>query len=313
MMWMTWRQHRGAAWVGATVLLAITSGLTFLGLAIRSNVRRSGLSACLRTGSDCSTAIAHLYREYHWLPPAAASLIVLPVLAGMFWGAPLVAREIETGTHRLVWAQSVSRLRWISAKLMLMLAITATATLGLGLLAVWSFQPLIPVLGGRFQGNWFDIQGIVPAAYVIFALALGACIGAVLRRTIPAMATTMVVYAALRISMHNIRQHLLSPNVKTISTFIGDKPIGLGAGDWILSQTPTGMPTSGPPTSGPPATIFHYIPAGRFWTLQVLEAGVFLIVAAALVAVCITVVVRSRQSRQPKHSQLARAQLHRVA
>jgi hypothetical protein len=313
MTWMTWRQHRGAAAVGATVLLAITTGLTFLGISVRSNVRRFGLSACLQTGSDCSTAIAHLYRQYHWLPPAAASLIVLPVLAGMFWGAPLIAREIETGTHRVVWAQSVSRLRWISTKLILILGVTATATLGISLLAVWSFQPLIPVLGNQFQGNWFDVQGIVPVAYIVFALALGACIGAIWRRTIPAMATTMIVYAALRIPMHNIRQHLLTPNVKIISTFIGDKPIGLGAGDWILSQTPTGLPTSGPPTNGPPATIFHYIPAGRFWTLQALEAGIFLLAATVLVAVCISFVVRSPQSRRQKQLQLAGVQLNRVA
>jgi hypothetical protein len=44
-------------------------------------------------------------------------LLVLPMLAGMFWGAPLVAREVEHGTHRLVWTQGVSRLRWATTKI----------------------------------------------------------------------------------------------------------------------------------------------------------------------------------------------------
>ena len=87
----------------------------------------------------------------------------------MFWVAPLIARELETGTYRLVWTQSVSRLRWISTKLALVLGATAPPPLARSLLAVWAFQPLIPVLGNRFRGGWFDVQGIVPASYMLFA------------------------------------------------------------------------------------------------------------------------------------------------
>jgi hypothetical protein len=291
MTWMTWRQHRAAAAIGAVILAAIAAALVWLGVTARSNVRHFGLTSCLRSGTDCTTAIAHLQRQYHWLPPVAASLFALPLLAGMFWGAPLVAREIETGTCRLVWTQSVSRLRWTSTKLALVLGATATATVALGLLAVWAFQPLIPVLGNRFRGGWFDVQGIVPAAYMLFALALGACMGAVWRKTIPAMATTIVGFAAVRIPIHNVRRHLISPNIQT--TAAASRPRG-GPGDWILSQTPAGTPTSGPPTRGAPATIYRYIPAGRFWSLQSIEAAIFLVFTVALVAVCLTVVVRSR-------------------
>jgi hypothetical protein len=310
MTWMTWRQHRSAAAIGAVILAAIAAALIWLGVSARSNVRHYGLTSCLRNKTDCATAIAHLQRQYHWLPPVAASLFALPLLAGMFWGAPLIAREIETGTYRLVWTQSVSRLRWISTKLALVLGATATATIALSLLTVWAFQPLIPVLGNRFRGGWFDVQGIVPAAYMLFALALGSCMGAVWRKTIPAMATTIVGFAAARIPIHNLRRHLISPSIKTIAAGIGGNtivnraagqtatnapwPAGLGPGDWILSQTPTGAPTSGPPTKGPPASFYHYIPAGRFWTLQSIEAAIFLALTAALIAVCIAVVVRAR-------------------
>ena len=294
MMWMTWRQHRSAAAVGSAVVLAVVAALVVLGITARSNVDQVGLASCLHNGSDCSAPLTSLSRRYHWLPPAAASLFALPLLAGMFWGAPLIAKEIETGTYRLVWTQSVSRVRWISTKLALILATTATAILGVSLLAVWAFRPLIPVLGNRFRGGWFDVQGIVPAAYMLFAMALGTFTGAVWRRTVPAMATTMVGFAAARIPVHTLRRNLLSPTEKTVSTFIDNKPSGIAPGDWILGQTSAGVSTSGPPTNGPPATVFRYIPAGRFWTLQTVEASIYLTITAILVAACITVVVRSR-------------------
>ena len=176
---------------------------------------------------------------------------------------------------------------------------TAAATLALSLLAVWAFQPLIPVLGNRFRGGWFDVQGIIPAAYMLFALALGICMGAVWRKTIPAMATTIVGYAAARIPIHILRRQLLTPSIKAVvgptgNTIVHGAASGLGPGDWILSQTPIGAPTSGPPTNGPPPGIYHYIPAGRFWTLQGIEAAIFIVLTAALIAICLAVVVRSR-------------------
>ncbi len=332
MTWMTWRQHRAAAAVGAVVLATIAAALVWLGVTARSKVRHYGLTSCLRNGTDCTTAIAHLQRQYHWLPPVAASLFALPLLAGMFWGAPLIAREIETGTYRLVWTQSVSRLRWISTKLALVLGATATATVALSLLAVWAFQPLIPVLGNRFRGGWFDVQGIVPAAYMLFALALGSCMGAVWRKTIPAMATTIVGFAAVRIPVHALRRYLITPLTHTVtfplSTAVrnavtGASEIlpqaGLSPNDWIL-QTVTRGPSvdeaihtycpnlpRGAGIGSQPVTaclakvaglnqqlVIHYQPAQRFWTLQAVEAAIFLVLTAALVAVCITVVVRGR-------------------
>jgi hypothetical protein len=296
MTWMTWRQHRGAAAVAAALLAALAAGLLWLGITARAKVKNTGLTACLRTQSDCSNAFEHLQRQYHWLPPVAASLFALPLLAGMFWGAPLIAREFETGTYRLVWTQGISRRRWIVTTLTLVLGVAAISTLALSMLAVWAFQPVVPVLGNRFRGGWFDVQGVVPVAYMLFALALGTCLSAVWRRTLPAMATTMVGYAVARIPIHVLRRELLSPSIKSAPGSVATRPwpSGFGPGDWILSQTPTGAPTSGRPTNGPPAAVYRYIPAGRFWTLQGIESAIFLVLAAALVVVCIRVVVHTR-------------------
>ena len=281
MTWMTWRQHRAAATIGAVILAAIAAALVWLGVTARSKVRHYGLTACLHNGTDSRPRSRTCNGNTTGSRPSPRACSRSRCLAGMFWGAPLIAREIETGTYRLVWTQSISRLRWISTKLALVLGVTAAATLAVSMLAVWAFQPLIPVLGNRFRGGWFDVQGIVPAAYMLFALALGACMGAIWRKTIPAMATTIVGFAAVRIPVHNLRRHLISPNTKTIGVTIGNAiargtagqratttqspwPAGLGPGDWVLGQTPTGMPTSGPPTKGPPASD---LPLHPRWTV----------------------------------------------
>ncbi|MGH8919429.1 MAG: hypothetical protein ACRD0H_14060, partial [Actinomycetes bacterium] len=259
MIWLTWRQHRGEGLAGAALLLALAAGLVLLGASARSNVDHLGLSACLASGSDCSPALGRLHSDYHWLPPAAACLIGLPLLAGMFWGAPLVAREIEGGTHRFVWTQTVTRRRWISSEMALILGVAAVAAVGLGLLAAWAFQPLIPVFGNRFAGDWFDVQGVLPAAYTVFALALGALLGAMLRRTLLAMAVTLVAFGLIRLVVHDLRKSLLAAQVKTVNVPLGtmlqnelrgQDPLtgyGLGPGDWALKTTlldPSGHPTT---------------------------------------------------------------------
>jgi len=45
-----------------------------------------------------------------------AQALATPALLGIFWGAPLIARELETGTCRLAWNQSVTRTRWLTVK-----------------------------------------------------------------------------------------------------------------------------------------------------------------------------------------------------
>jgi hypothetical protein len=51
-----------------------------------------------------------------------AATMGIPLLFGVFWGAPLLAREFEDGTHNLAWTQGVTRRRWLSRNLMWALA-----------------------------------------------------------------------------------------------------------------------------------------------------------------------------------------------
>ena len=137
---------------------------------------------------------------------------VAPALLGLFWGAPLVARELETGTYRLAWTQSVTRTRWLATKL----AVTGLATAALaGLLSLavtWWYAPLDKVGTNRFDGSVFGERGITPIGYALFAFAVGALLGLLIRRTLPAMAATLVAFIAVRLVFSQlIRPHLLTP------------------------------------------------------------------------------------------------------
>ena len=145
-------------------------------------------------------------------------MLIVPVLIGMFWGAPLVARELETGTFRLAWTQSVSRMRWLLVKLGLVgLASAAVAGL-LSLMVTWWYSPIDKVSQNRFSSAAFGVHGFVPAGYALFAFALGATTGLLFRRTLPAMATTLVGFIVARFAVaYWIRPHFMTPVTKSFA------------------------------------------------------------------------------------------------
>jgi ABC-type transport system involved in multi-copper enzyme maturation permease subunit len=182
-----------------------------------------------------------LHRDFHAIPSLTFALVTVPVLAGMFWAAPLVSREYDAGTHRLAWTQSVSPLRWIGTKISLIFAVTALGALGLGAIATWALSPLAPAFGGRYNSTWYAVTGVVPVAYMVFALGVGVASSAWLRRTIPAMAVTLVIIAAGLIPVHWARLHFAPTITKTYSI-----PLT------VLLQHPEGVPQEMfPSTLGP--------------------------------------------------------------
>src|SRR5262249_18816744 len=139
----------------------------------------------------------------------------VPALVGIFWGAPLLTRELETGTFRMVWTQTVTRRRWILTKLALIGLITAAITAVLTWSVTWWFRP-IDLLSSN-PWDLFDSRDLVPAAYSVFAFSLGALIGAMVRRTLPAMALTLAAFIAARVVVLLwVRPHLMTPVHKTM-------------------------------------------------------------------------------------------------
>src|SRR5213080_2500666 len=214
MTWLIWRQHRQQALFGIATLALAALLLLLTGLHMHSVFRSSGLAHCLatRSHSDCGDLEAAFEGRFSTLRQLVPFFMVLPALLGIFWGSPLIAREVEDGTHLFVWTQGVTRLRWLTSKLAALLALTLPLTVAYALLISWWLGPLDRSTGDRFQPPIFDQQGLVPVAYAVFALALGIAAGAVLKRTMPAMAATLVGFVGLRLIIAGIvRKHFVVP------------------------------------------------------------------------------------------------------
>ena len=326
MIWVTWRQHR-------TQALAILIGLGAIGVFTlitgpRIAAAFRDLHACLVVpGQDCSLLHDSFERRFSGLQFVIPLFMVIPLLLGVFLGPPLIAREVEQGTHRLAWTQSVTRSRWAQTKIGLLAAFTlAAAALFAWIVTTWS-SPLVAVSDDRFGFGVFDLRGFVPIAYALFALALGTAAGALIRKTLPAMAATLGVFVAVRVVVELLLRPRYLP-AKTISyAFLQESP-RFGVGDWILSSRvldPTGRFIS--PDGGitvNPSDLAHacpglpsspsfvpgkdevgrclthlgvkivdtYQPGSRYWLFQGIESAIFLALAAGLVVLALWVIRR---------------------
>jgi hypothetical protein len=251
MIWLTWRQFRAAATMMAAALAALAAILALTGPGLAHDYS-TGIAACTQSG--CSDFVQRFFRDHQGpFLGVTAVVLVLPALIGLFWGAPLITRELEGGTHRLVWNQSITRTRWLAVKLALT-GLAAMTAAGLGSLAVtWWSSPIDKTATNfaKMGPLLFDARGIVPIAYAAFAFALGVTVGMLVRRTLPAMAITLAVFVALQFAMPLlVRPHLLPPTRSTIQITtatlddfsmgpdrrirVSAKPADTGA--WVLSS-----------------------------------------------------------------------------
>lgn len=215
------------AWLQCrTQTLLVAGGLALLAaVAAVTGVHLSHLYTDLvrhcETGCDLAESrfLSHDNALQIALPLVARAF---PALVGVFWGAPLVARELEAGTHRLAWTQSVGRTRWVLTKLAVVGLATAGVSVLLTLTVTWWFRAVDAVGTNRYAV--FDERGVVVVGYALFAFALGAFVGAVLRRTVPAMATTLAAFVVARVAtLLWVRPHLLAPVHKTVSLLNGGR------------------------------------------------------------------------------------------
>src|SRR5512132_3458 len=214
MIWLTWRQFRGAAAMLFAALAALAAILALTGPGLADDYA-TGIAACTTQSGGCSDFVSNFFQDHLYAHIAVTAVVlVLPALIGLFWGAPLLTRELEAGTHRLVWNQSITRTRWLAVKLALT-GLAAMTAAGLGSLVVtWWSSPVdktaanVPKMGPVV----FAARGIVPIAYAAFACALGVTVGMLVRRTLPTMAITLAVFVAVQFAMPlPVRPHLLPP------------------------------------------------------------------------------------------------------
>ncbi|GLW73448.1 transporter [Kitasatospora phosalacinea] len=226
--WLAWRQSRTAArTLGATVLLAV------LVLLVGHFVFRSTLGAI-----DPDSALLRIGLLAHFTDQVEPAIFVLPVLIGMFIGAPLLSQEHEQGTIRLVRVQSVSPTRWLRTRLavpalLVLVSVGALAAVSTSLW-YWDVYRLDPPSDPAFQGMTYPALGLAPVAWSLYALAVGAAIGQFLRRTVLAVPVTGVVVGLSQVLVHAVRVHFLpltdAPSWKTSWSMQFVQP----SGSWVV-------------------------------------------------------------------------------
>jgi len=344
-IWLALRQFRAQAIVAATIVVAFGIALALTGSGLDKLYSSSGAASC--HGSPGCTVVTTKFlgamkadATYPLLFFTGLGLLVLaPALIGAFWGAPMITREVEGRTLRLVWHQSVTPTRWAMMKFAL-LALAGMAFAGLiSFMLTWWAAPIddaggFPAGGSgdqlsRFSKMIFDARGIVPLGYADLGFVIGVVLGVAVRRTVPAMAATLVVVAAVQFIVPNwVRPDLVTPTMITgpvlSASNLDQMQIGGNGqltvpvdipGAWIVTArtvTPNGQVFS--LLNAPQCQnqgfgrsidclaaqhlrqVVTYQPASRFWEFQWLETALLSAIAVALAAACLLWIRRFRLS-----------------
>ncbi|HEY1827499.1 MAG TPA: hypothetical protein VGF87_05730 [Acidimicrobiales bacterium] len=216
MIWLTWRQFRVQAAVIGTALVFVAVVLIATGPHL-VNLYNQYLSQCALLHS-CGNEPDPVTSAYVPIQVALAGiLLVMPALIGSFWGAPLIARELETGTYRLGWTQSITRANWLWAKIAIVGLASALVGGLLTLMGTWWFTPIERANADQFNPVFFSLHGLVPVGYALFGFALGLTLGVLIRRILPAMASTLLGFAVIRIIVTVwVRPSLLPAKTETL-------------------------------------------------------------------------------------------------
>jgi len=315
MTWVTWLQYRYQSAL-ATALLAVLAVVLLVTGLHAAQVWHSALAGCAQGGSCASLAGSQLSLASPRVYGLVVATAVVPLLPGLFWGAPMVAQEAETGTDQFAWTQSITRRRWLAVRAGWLLLAAAVLAGVVSALATWWSGPDNALNAVAFRLGRFDVIDIVPVGYAVFAMALGICAGALLRRTVPAIAVTLAGFVALRVLTSWLRLYYMTP-VTVYYKLTANFP---ASGSFLqVSQGVVG-PNGQPPTAGPgtvmagpgqpiPAACRQalasvdrgavascvtahgwrgyliYQPASRFWAFQGIETGIYVVLAAALLGV----------------------------
>lgn len=199
MVWLTWRQHR---WelivlvVGAAALSAATLFYAWYAQQLRLGL---GVDACVplpTTNMNCVDLSHEWSRRVGWGRSVIFGFYVVPALVASFLGGPLLARELERGTHRLAWTQGISRRRWAATKLGVALA----AVLAAGLILAAAGGQTRPILGVSGHRPWdtFGQEGPAFVSFMVFGLAAGAFFGAWRRRILAGMLFGLLAFGLVR-------------------------------------------------------------------------------------------------------------------
>ncbi len=326
---VAWRQHRTALAAVAVLLGGLAVWLWIAGTSVHHDY--AAVTACRPASSpDCQDLAAAFNGTWDNMSIPAVLLQVLPALIGAFVGAPVLGRELETGTFRFAWTQGFGRWRWALAKLVPLALLLAAATCAFGFLVSWCYQPFsasgnqdLGIYGNSPLVTVPTLRAVTFPAWTVAAFAIGVLAGMLIRRVVPAIVATLAVYAGLAVAAAALlRAHYLAPLVTsdqnvpgtawTVSqwwtkdgrfAFAGNPPDSL-LNQCVFPQTGSAGKGGG---GGAPSSVnpfaqclaphgyaqwTSYQPASRFWPFQWIEGGWLLALSVLLVAVAIWLVQR---------------------
>lgn len=311
MIWVTWRQHRGMLISLAAVLAAVTVFLLITGLKVHHDY--TALVSCQTVKSHGCTAQLDDFNNTDWHMANVILILmnIAPALLGIFTGPAVLGRELETGTFRYAWTQGIARPRWTTAKLTLLAVVITILAWAFSQVFAWFFDPFLHFSAMNvLAATVFDTRGIDFAAWTLVAFAVGACLGMLLRRIIPAMAATLGVYLGLDVLTWLLlrKQYPVALVTSNGSLFSGQitsnspwmlstwytGPGGKPADQSVVNQVLGLFPQNGSSVvRETPAQAFaqhgitewwRYVPVSRFWPMQFIEGGWLLVLSALLIA-----------------------------
>ncbi|MGH3209647.1 MAG: ABC transporter permease subunit [Trebonia sp.] len=327
--WVALRQRRGL-FVGLGVLLGLIAAYLVV-MAIIQNNAYAAVAACHPASVLRCQELKSAFIGDYWggdnsvlqsggAQTVSSLMFAVPVLLGVFAGAPLLSRELESGTFRFAWTQGAGRTRWVLSTLVVPALVVVAATGAFTAIFYWYFRPFL-ALGqvSEMLPLSFALLAVAFAAWTLLAYALAAFLGAVFRRTVLAMVLTLVLYVVLAMAtVTAIRPHYATP-VTVSSASVGSTGASDGSG-WVISdleRAPNGqelsrndlyhyfqqLPSSVQNSTGSGAfttwlTKHGYTswtslqPDSRFWEFQLIEGGWLVALSAVLIGATVWLVRR---------------------
>jgi hypothetical protein len=287
MTFLIWRLHRAHGIVSLVVIAAVTALIVPTGIAIVNSYHHAVMN-CSVNHVGCGDIGTVVGNKGVFTSLVQDLAMAFPLVLGILWGAPLVAGQFEAGTEDFEWTQGVTRRQWVLANLGWALLAAAAWGGALAALFTWWRGPDNAV-DGPVRFGCFDVQGVAPIAYTVFAMALGIAAGALFRRVVPAITTTLVVFPAVRIVTALYLRPLFAVS-KNVSPLAGTPPLSWSLGADSLAggaaYTACANVAKEQELSCLAAHGAHehitYLPASRFWPVQGVESGIFLVLALAL-------------------------------
>jgi ABC-type transport system involved in multi-copper enzyme maturation permease subunit len=195
MTWLVWRQHRAAFWTILAATVLCVAWMIYQRAQMMDFLNAYGFPA--KNLDDAGKQFDPYVGAFS---SVTTGLTAIPVILGVLLGAPLLASDLESGTAKLIAAQSVSRNRWLATKLALAGLVVTVTTVTLSAVFAWWWNPIKLHYADIdwTSREFFNTTGPVPVALSLLCVFGGVLIGVILRRTLAAMVVTLGFTVALQ-------------------------------------------------------------------------------------------------------------------